>query len=279
MILQGKTDRTFRQTLADARLDAWLWLQVRRDGAHVSPDEFGDINVRKNLALIVGGGQIQWLVEDMSRQRLLPPERLEWINEDERQVNWLLAYIHNELRTGIYPVPPRLLGKQLIIASIDLHDVDLSVKAGIVDMMKFRWNEHIKSDSIFKWFKIEQEVSRCQFAWDWLIEKRTSATYGQPPISTYAELLLFFDKIRVGDAEKKQDVTEIKRRWSQRKYREKMVGKKQYNLLLSDKTIVDLDNLAVKYGVSRPHIVAALIQCEAEKGIYLPQKVKKIIWP
>ena len=73
-------------------------------------------------------------------------------------------------------------------------------------------------------------------------------------------------------------VEAIKKRVSQQQYRKKMADKKQCNLVLSNKTILDLDKLAAKYGVSRPQIMETLIQFETERNIYLPEKVKAISW-
>ncbi|MNC82874.1 hypothetical protein D3C75_1365720 [compost metagenome] len=55
-----------------------------------------------------------------------------------------------------------------------------------------------------------------------------------------------------------------------------MTGKKQYNFLLSDKAIKHLDKLAETYDLKRTQILEVLIKMEAEKGVYIPEKLKII---
>jgi len=221
---------------------------------------------------------MEWLLENESGRWLLPQERLDWITEDKRQIKWLQSHIWNQFKGGFSPPPPRLLGRNSVIASIDAWNTELSNKALVVDQMKWNWEQHKQSDHIFKWFREKDELSRCEIAWQWLFEKRNNLTWQHPPISNYEDLLIFFDTRQISDAEKMLIVEAIKKRVSQQQYRKKMADKKQCNLVLSNKTILDLDKLAAKYGVSRPQIMETLIQFETERNIYLPEKVKAISW-
>lgn len=56
-----------------------------------------------------------------------------------------------------------------------------------------------------------------------------------------------------------------------------MTGKKQYNFILSDKTIKRLDNLADKHNLKRTQVLDILLQMEEEKGIYIPERLKPLI--
>jgi hypothetical protein len=139
--------------------------------------------------------------------------------------------------------------------------------------MERAWNDHLKSDSMFNWFKKESEASRCQFAWEWLVAKRPSDTAGKPSISNYNGLLNFFDGMPTSHAEKKLDVIGIQRLWTQQQSRDrkKESGVSQYNFWLSDQTISDLDALATRYGFTRHQIIATLIRCETMNNKYLPE--------
>lgn len=267
-----------RRRVAEARIDAWLWLKLSSERYNLPLDSFGAENVREYLFNCTNSRRVHELLEVESRRRILPIDQLQWIKDDERQIDWLLSYVSKKFGVNFYPSPPTLIGKDLLLAKIDIYEIDLDYKSGAIDKMRVDWNEYLKSDIIFKWFKDKEEAARCAFAWDWLVEHKARGTYGQNPINSYSELLRFYDWIDVNDAQKKLDVASIKRKWSQQKYRSGLKGKSQFNFVLSDQTIVDLDKLASRYETTRPQIIEALIKMEAAQGIYLPQKVKKTPW-
>lgn len=273
--MEGRIVRELQQRVIDTRLNNWLWLYLRQNGLILSADSFGAENVRAYLSSRVTEVEVHRLIGRISQQYLLPQETFKWIMEDERQINWLDSYAFRVLKVNLYPCPPGLFGRNLIIAKIDLSDQELGVKSGTVDRMRMDWNEYLKSDTIFEWFKEGEEVLRCELAWSWLVENKGEKTYGRAPISNYTDLLMFFDWLTENVAEKNLIVSAIKKRWSQKEYRKKMVGKKQYNFVLSDQAIMKLDRLAAQHEVSRPQILEALIHFETENGSYLPGKTKK----
>lgn len=261
-------DEHYREQ-AQNRFDTWLWLAIRRDGIALPLESFGRENASEYLTRFASRQRIDEFVEFISKQCIIPIEQLKWIGDDQRQINWLLLYVKNKLGLNLSPIPPTLVGKKLLFAYIDFYELDLSYKLANIEKMRTDWNECVKSDIIFKWFKCEEEVRRSEFAWEWLIEHKVPETYGQDAVSNLGELLRFYDSIDVNDAQKILDVTSIKKKWNQRKYRESIRGKKQYNFLLSDQAIADLDKLAKAQGASRPKIIEALIKSEASKGVHL----------
>ncbi|MNC73203.1 hypothetical protein D3C75_1243630 [compost metagenome] len=72
-------------------------------------------------------------------------------------------------------------------------------------------------------------------------------------------------------------MSSIKKRWSQNKYRAKNTEKKQYNFILSDKTIKRLDKLADKHDLKRTQVLDILLKMEEEKGIYIQERLKQLI--
>jgi hypothetical protein len=276
MIVQGKA--LTRRGAAEVRMDNWLWMYLRQENMNCNIGRVDDENVRAAMMAWAGAQKLSGLIEYVSKQTLLPHELLEWITEDGRQINWLLGYIHFQLRIYGYPRPAELIGRDFLIAIIDLWSSDFNSKAGAIAQMHRDWNDYRKLDKIFKWFKDDEEASRCEFAWDWLLERRKYDVVGKAPVSNYEDLLIFFDGLQLGAAQKKIDVAAIKGSWSQQKYRKKMVGKKQYNFLLSDKVVADLDKLVKKYGMNRRQILEALIQQEARKNLYLPDEMKSLVW-
>lgn len=207
------------------------------------------------------------------KDSLLPKERLDWITDDKRQITWLLAYLRTKFgHLPINLIPPRLLGRLLLIANIDILNISLKEKSYEIEKMERNWNKHKQSDYIFKWFKDKDELSRCELAWSWLQEKKGSRRFSREVSANYENLLNFYDKEEMSDAEKKLDVIAIKKRWSQQQYRKKNSGKKQCNLLLSTQALANLDKLSIKYDLSKSQIFETLIRLEAEQSAYLPQK-------
>lgn len=259
----------------EARFDTWLWLEARKDGANLQIESFGIENLRHFLTGYMHEQRIDQMIEFGRYRRILPIEKLEWIKDDKRQVNWLLDYTSKVLKINFYQVPPNLFGKDLLLARIDFYDLELGYKLSAIDRMKDDWNEYLKSDIIFKWFKGEEEAARCAYAWDWLVKRMPRETYGQDAITSYPELLRFYDMTGVNAAQKELDVKKIIRNWNQQKSRENQKDKKQYNFPLTHQALADLDKLAKRYEVTRPQIIEALIKMEAVQGYYLPQKAKK----
>ena len=99
---------------------------------------------------------------------------------------------------------------------------------------------------------------------------------GKESVDDYSKLLTFFDQANLDYAEKFMRIETIKKRWNQQQYRLKMKGKKQYNFVLSDKANKHLDQLAETHELKRTQILEALLKMEAEKGIYMPEILKKI---
>lgn len=261
----------------ETRFDTWLWLEARKESVNIPIESFGIENLRQFLIGFMFEQRIDQMIEFGRNRRILPIERLEWIKDDKRQVNWLLDYTANILKVNFYPIPPRLFGKDLLLARIDCYNIELGYKLSAVERMRDEWNEYQKSDIIFEWFKGEEEAARCAYAWDWLVKRMPRETYGKAAITSYPELLGFYDMTGVNAAQKELDVKKISRNWNQQKGRENQKDKKQYNFPLTHQAIADLNSLAKQYKVSRPQIIEALIKMEAAQGYYLPQKVKKTL--
>lgn len=268
---------TLGDTRLNARFDRWLWFYLNDLGADFDPNEFDGPAMRDRMADFIADrtwekGQI---AADKSR-RLLPDERLAWITKDDRLHKWLTKHLKEEIGIRRITPPPRLLDRDLMITIVDVWNTDLSSKMAALNDLEFSWSEHRKQDHIFRWFRDTDSARRCILAWEWLRKNEPALTHLSPAIECYDELLKFFDMTRFSKDEKVLRIDAIKKRWSQQKYRENLAGKKQYNFMLSDKTISRLDELAKAYDLKRPQILEILVQVEAERGLYLPEKMKML---
>jgi len=220
-------------------------------------------------------GSEETIVGAMHRS-LLDDEYLKWITKDDRQHKWLTQQLLAQPSMGYVKPPIHLLGRDLVVAIIDNANIDRALKSQHLNDLEFRWNQHKEGDHIFKWFKGENESQRCSLIWEWLSKNKTFFTSGKDPVDNHEKLLSFFDAIQFSEAEKTVLIATVKKRWTQLQYREKMTGKKQYNFVLSDKAIKDLDKLAKTYDLKRTQILEVLIKMEAEKGAYIPERLKII---
>ena len=266
---------TVLQRLAAKRLNNWLWLAARKDGANLPIESFGTENLREFLTGFLHWHRVNELVEVVSQQCILPIEKLAWIKDDERQIDWLLNYASNKLNIHFFPVPRNLFGKDLLLAKIDFYEIEYRYKLSAIEKMESDWNEYRKTDNIFAWFKDEEEAARCSYAWAWLVQDKPRETYGQAAINSYEALLRFYDRIDVNAAQKELDVQKIRNNWNQKKKRDNKKDKQQINFELSHQAIADLNRLAKQYEVSRPKIIEALIKMEAAQNHYLPQRAQK----
>jgi hypothetical protein len=67
----------------------------------------------------------------------------------------------------------------------------------------------------------------------------------------------------------------LKKKWSQKKYRDNLKGKQQYNCILSIKTLNNLSKLAEHYGMTRPEVLERLLNEEMGRAFPLNQGLMK----
>lgn len=97
---------------------------------------------------------------------------------------------------------------------------------------------------------------------------------GLSPFETLEDILIFFDNANYPREKEELYIGKIKKGWNQKKYRENLKGKAQYNFVLSDKAISSLENLASRYEVSRARLLEILIEMETEKNDHIPEKLR-----
>ncbi len=265
----------------EAREETWMWLYCQSRGANFPMENFRGISMMRNIEWFAAQDGGMTSLREQMELGLVPAECLNWIIDDRRQNNWLLSRVALLQLVPMVIMPPALAGRSLVIARLDIWREQQISKLSFIQQLEREWNQQKQSDRIFAWFQQEDEISRCELAWNWLLVKKEFPLSWQPPISNYEELLILFDNLRrngsrLSDAEKTQIVDAIKKRWSQQKYRKNNAGKKQINMLLSDKTVKSLEKLAARYGVSNRQIVEVLIQYETERNAYLPDKERVV---
>ncbi|RQW27279.1 hypothetical protein EHS17_08360 [Rhodobacteraceae bacterium CH30] len=268
--------KVLREMAHSKRFDAWLWFYLENRGAQFDQSYFYGPGMRDLMANYISntpgmGDEIK----HYSGVNLLPEKMFEWISEGERQCQWLVSYLQKGQNCWLRFPPVRLLNRDLVIAIIDTLQVDLSLKKLAVEGMRNAWDQHVKNDGIFLWFKEEDEESKCELASKWLSNNDGIGSVPQVrPIRSHQELLMHFDQFMISHDKRLLCLFAVKKSWSQKKYRNNLSGKKQYNFILSDHAINRLDKLAKKYDLKRVVVLEILLQMESEKNLYIAEKIK-----
>lgn len=261
------------------RVRVWIWLsvtygRVEQIGAHPGwlkhpGDEAGMANFCLQNQYVNG------FVRSNFWEAFLPEPSLNWITNDTRQIQMLLSHLK---RNGFVSVDMAeaiqavLSGREIIVGLIDWINLPSTRKDQVVGQMHMAWNEHIKKDSLYFWFQVQDEVERCTLMWDVLMKENPSSLQGRPRFSRLKEMLRYFDESSFSFEQIKLLVERVKKRRSQNLYRQNLEGKKQVNWVLSTQAINQLDKLAEEFRLSRAQILEALIQDESEKKIYLSER-------
>lgn len=265
--------RILEDKTANHRRDIWLWFWLIGHGVNLGSYAESRMGMRDKMANHLN--QNAWLAKqsrDDKNNQILPDRQLDWLNEGNRQIEWIYPKFMQHAGYTWNNIPQGVFGKDRLILLIDLWQVDTTQKKLTLDNFRTQWLAHKSGDKVYKWFKDDEKKSA--LAWEWL-SKNTSFTIPYPkPFETYEDLLIFFDSANLTAEQKTLYIDKIKKRWSQQKYREGLIGKAQYNFVLSDKAIANLDKLANLHEISRAKIIEVLLEMETEKNSYIPERIR-----
>lgn len=260
----------------DKRFDTWLWFYLGVHGARFDQSHFYGPSMKNLMANYISNNPgIVENIKSNAGYSLLPSEMLNWIGEDERQCCWLRRYLNGCQNNWLRLPPERLLNRNLVVAMIDMLQEGLVQKKWIVLEMRRAWDQYVKNDGIFLWFKGEDEERKCELASKWLSNNDEVGSLLQVgSIRSHQELLMYFDQFMISQDKRLLCLSSVKKSWSQKKYRENLTGKKQYNFILSDRAINRLDKLAKNHDLKRVDVIEILLQMESEKHLYIAEKMK-----
>lgn len=277
--MKSKTNDNLSDLLKERQLNdrevGWLWyyLKFSKD-KNLDECALNGPHMRGQIARCLSYDES--LKEDAEYQletQLLPYEAFQWIQKDERQTEWLAKRAMKKASLLMLQPPfTTMTGKNLIIAIFDTWETMIGLKERLLNDLKQDWHEHLQTDRIFCWFKLENEEEKCELAWDWVEKNKPSLIRGKEPFTSHSGLLAFFDRSSATPDEKRHYVDTIKRRWSTQKHRKNTPHKKQYNFVLTNDVNATLDKLAEENQLSRTKVIEQLILREAERKLYLAQR-------
>jgi len=271
--LEDDLSQILGETEYNNRHDIWLWYTLVFFETTFNPNDYFDTGMRDKMARYLQTRP--WRVGELLKERrkqLVHKKEIEWLTKDRRVTEWITREIqvlteHSQLNYYF-----DLTEKDLPIAILDVWQKDITQKTKSLKDLEQRWKSHKTNDKVYIWFKDDDQKS--QFAWDWLTKNSFAATLGSTPFETFEDILIFFDKTNYSREQKELYIGKIKKGWGQRKYRENLKGKAQYNFVLSDKAIESLEKLANRYEVSRARLLEILIEMEAEKNDHIPERIR-----
>jgi hypothetical protein len=271
--------KLFGETGHNRRFENWLWLVLNDHyKAKLKDDLFAGEVSRQLMADFIQGDEIDPFEIKIFRDKdFVLESSLEWIINEERQNKWIINYIEKAYNFAIYGMP-RLQCRDLTVATIDMLRIKLDEKDDFVKEMKNSWRYQIQEDSLFDWFKKEDQDVRYETAYQFTIKNRHSiSNYRRPSsFSSHNELLMFIDDVGMSVNEKKYWLDGVKKKYSQQNFRKNSIGKKQYNFILAESTISMLDELSAQYSLSRAEIIDLLIRMEATKPTHLPERLRYV---
>lgn len=283
--INDRLQKTLNGLNVDSRLSTWLWLLLKSQTSHAVPrkpeelkelvklGELGSPGMRDRMADLIQKtqGSVEF-IEENSALFLLPEKDLEWITNNKRQN----LFISRKLieKYGYQPIlpPTNLTGRDFTIAMVDIWAIEKTHKSWNINQIKFEWEQHSRSDQIFKWFDSSDIEQRLETAWVITKKKFPLLAYQENAPKEKEEFIILLETQPITTSDKILLMESIKKRWSQNKYRAKLTGKKQYNFILSEKAINRLDKLADKYDLRKTEVLEILLQMEEEKGIYIPER-------
>lgn len=277
--INDEFSKLFGETSRNRRLENWLWLLLNDHYEVKLNDDFfaGEVSRQLMVDAIRDYGIDPFKIKIYKDKDLVLESSLEWITDEERQNKWIINYIKKEYEFEIYEIP-RLQNRDLTIATIDTLDIELNRKVRLIERLQREWKCLMQEDTIFDWFKKENQEIKYKIAYDFSIKDNRSilkylrsASFG-----SHNELLMFIDEVGMSANEKKYWLDGIKKKYSQQKFRKKPNGKKQYNFILAESTMSKLDELSTQYSLSKAEIIDLLIRMEATKPTHLPERLRYV---
>jgi len=263
----------------------WLWhyLDGRRMIDEADRDASLDLSVRVNKmsdAINSDKNPDEFVKEILSRLNddLIPEEQLQWIDkENQRVLIWILNNLHRPIpeelliSDPLHNSRPRRLSladifaenrHEEIIIEIDTWKIPLEEKMNYLLEKKNEWTHRKTPDKQIKWISAEDDV---QLVWALeYLEKNRKVLRVPKPANTkeyHAAVLASLDDLSYGHpSDKKLFMEQMKRTWSQKKFRDSGKAKKPYYLPLTIKTREKLEWLAENSGQKPADILEKLIQ-------------------
>ena len=293
------------------RIESWAWHYLINFCNFPSD---GNIKIadRNMMAEFIIRNKIEPTFCNTFKTSLLPDIKLDWISDDPRQIEWikmrmgikqsgfldlkgynqwtmqnftntkslnLTATTNSESDIKNLKIRNGLSDQDRIILMIDLDQNDLSIKESVINELKNEWMLRAKRDEIFDWFS-EYNSEKYKILDSTIKKYLSDRNFPSGVISSFQDLLIKFDHISCTNMEIVNLVEKCRVAFNQKIRRAKVDNKKQLNVLISKKSIDQLEKLASKHSFSKAQIIEILINNESKNEIYLngrAEEIKKLL--
>lgn len=271
--INDNLERLFNPITINNRIAHWLWHWLNH--RNINPDTHTEaspkLNLRNRLELVFKENLS--LLNEAKQEHsvsIIPDSKLEWLNEGERLETWIKPIIttYTQLPLYIGSAPD----KDKIILNIDLWGTNTLQKMKTLEILKAAWATQKSKDKMYKWFFDDTE--KCKLASDWLTNNITGFMKPLKAFEKTEDLIIYFETSLINEDIIKYHISQIRKRWSQNKYRETNKEKSQKNFLLSNKATKKLAQLSNKYGISQSRTIEILIEMESKNNSHIPQKIE-----
>lgn len=283
-----------------SRIESFAWISLTQKDPSLTNIKTTPSSLRDFLANHL---HQDWALANEIRHDLqfniIPEHYLNWITDNHRQSRWIQTYITAYIaqsRSAWTPntsqavppptpaafqagIPHHLLRRELSIAIFDYLTSKAFTKMEeaieYCKRMQHDWQSHTRQDQHLAWLDDADAEKKRDFFWGWLKSRDYHLTHGQSQFLSHEDLLIFFDQTRFSATAKEVFGKEAKRTWSQKQRREKTKDKKQCNFVLSEKTVLKLEMLAHRHGLSRTEIIELLVESEAKHERYISERLER----
>jgi len=195
---------------------------------------------------------IRAILSDASNM-LLPQVAFDWINKKDIR---LIAWLFNQFRANNIPVPSLLPPLQdawdELIYSFDNWNTNAGYKSYFLQDLKARWSQIRTNDEQTRWLD-KNNFNQCTWAWKYLYKNMKAYAALNPTTANelHIGVLASLDNMAYSHpAEKTLFINQMKKTWSQKKYRDSDKAKKQVSIPMTPNTKAKLESIATNQGVS-----------------------------
>lgn len=205
---------------------------------------------------------------------LLQDKDIEFFKKNKRFVEWVRVCIDRNMSfVGQLNSQESMNSLDYVLAKIDILDASLAQKNDFILRLKSDWENYLDQDGITRWLHDKNESAVCEHARECIARGYPVIPRPERGISNKTDLLTFLDMANIDRYERMNLIAKIKNGWNQKKYREKQKGKKQCNLLLSQKGIDRLEKFSKKYDLGKSEIIEILLLMEEKEKHYIKKRL------
>ena len=260
---------------------------------------FLDINLKSNnskdlLADYINNNNLGKKIQYILQTQIIPDQYLNWLTNSHRQSPWIETFMNaNHNYNGYHlnqhsslpiestlKIPHHLIERDRSIAIFDywssITNIELEKKINFCHSMQIAWNKHTKFDNIFNWLDVGDKENKREFFWNWLKSKNKFTHLEQSKFQNHEEILIFFDHLYINEFEREHLSNGAKKAWNQQNRRNNSNEKKQCNFILSNKTILKLEKLSKKYGLTRTAIIEIIIESESTNEYHISERMRRM---